>query len=351
MRIITTTQTHNAEHLIGDALRSALPFADACLVVTSCPITDGTIRVAREVVGDRLVLRHFDWDGDFSAARNYHLDVAQRLGYDWAVTLDTDERLHGLEHRHMAETEADALFVAPADRTYMKLRCFRLPVRGKWTGKIHERFAQDVGAVLHDVPGATFTEVPKLKEQLDAKFRNVVDVCGAEVVRGVEVQRNLYYLGDAYACLGNDSRAASVFHDCAFVDSTGWAEERAWAMYRRCECLGRLGNWQLAREAAIDGMKIHPGIGELLWAAAFASFHLGDVQAAVCWALMAVPLGRYVGVARDIYRCGFTKPDVLWEGPFDVLRNAYRVIGDQAAADNYEAMYQAALAKRLGGGK
>src|SRR5580704_4221456 len=99
MILLSTTLTGNSEPMIGDALRSVVPFVDLCVVIDT-GVTDETLRVAREVAKDKLVIRTFKWIDDFAAARNFALDVAWEVagataspGDAWAIGVDTDERI------------------------------------------------------------------------------------------------------------------------------------------------------------------------------------------------------------------------------------------------------------------
>ncbi|MFM9108007.1 MAG: hypothetical protein ACKOWF_15065, partial [Chloroflexota bacterium] len=86
--LVSVTMTGSSEDRIGDALRSAVPFVDRCVVVDT-GVKDRTIEIAREICGDRLVVESFPWINDFAAARNFSLGAAARTGAEWAMNLDT----------------------------------------------------------------------------------------------------------------------------------------------------------------------------------------------------------------------------------------------------------------------
>src|SRR5262249_31138857 len=135
-------------------------------------VTDRTLDVAREVAKDKYVGRSFAWRDDFAAARNFALDAAHELGAEWSVTLDTDERLD-LAGEDLAGALADpslgCLLVFEEGARYAKERFFRLPARARFTGPTHEAFpSYEVGA--RTLERARFRELPKTKEQYQAKF-------------------------------------------------------------------------------------------------------------------------------------------------------------------------------------
>jgi hypothetical protein len=95
--IVTETMTGNSREIVGDALRSAVDWVDWCLVIET-GVTDDTLEIAREIAGDKLIVRDFPWCGDFAAARNFALMAAAEIGADWALVLDTDERIIPARH-------------------------------------------------------------------------------------------------------------------------------------------------------------------------------------------------------------------------------------------------------------
>ena len=97
--------------LIGDALRSVVEHVDRCLVVDTMGNAD-VLAAAREAASDKLVVRPWAWTS-CSAGRNESLRLAAEIGGSWAITLDTDERLHGAGRlrESLATTHADVLLV------------------------------------------------------------------------------------------------------------------------------------------------------------------------------------------------------------------------------------------------
>src|SRR5512141_230410 len=113
--IVTTTLTGSNADIIGDALASVLPQVDRCIVIDT-GAKDDSIDVARRVAGEKLLVREFAWINDFAAARNFALQAAVDAGGEWAVTVDTDERLlfdAGFVLRDaLAATKANVLLIA-----------------------------------------------------------------------------------------------------------------------------------------------------------------------------------------------------------------------------------------------
>jgi len=346
MKLVSMTLTSSCEGTIGDALKSVVDWVDCCLVIDT-GVKDRTLEVAREVAGDKLVVRPFEWRSDFAAARNFSLDAAHELGGDWAVTIDTDERIDprgdNLRAR-LGACKSGVVMLRHDSGVYAKERFFRLPVSVRFVGPTHESYAAfKVGS--ETLPKAVFRELPKTAEQNRAKFERDVVILTRHTGENSRDPRWFYYLGDSYANLGQREAAIDAFDRCAAL--RGWDEESAWACYRAAESLVALGRFDEAVDRCAAGMARHAGIAELPWLAAFASYRKGNNDQAIYWANLAIPNGLFRGIGAKVPRIGFRSLSPLWEGPFDVLRWALRAKGDAAGAAEAEALYEQAREARV----
>jgi hypothetical protein len=349
VKLVSTTLTANSAELIADALRSVVEWVDVCLLVDT-GVTDATLQVAREVAGDKVRVRTFQWCDDFAAARNFALDAAQEEGGDWSVTVDTDERIDvpGPETRAVLEAATvGCLMLQHESGTYVKERFFRLPAAARFVGPTHEAFP--VPSTGRDtLARGRFVEIAKTPEEYRAKFERDVAILERHTRENPGQARWYYYLGDALQYLGRLEDAIRAYAECTAL--RGWDEEAAWAQYRAAECLCRLGRWADAVDACALGLARHAGIAELAWLAAFAAYRGGKMAQAVWWAKASIALGRFRGCGAEVPRVGFRNPGATYEGPYDVLRFALKALGDEAAAGEAEADYAAAKAARLRGG-
>lgn len=346
--IVSTTLTGSNADIIGDALASVLDQVDRCLVIDT-GARDSTLEVARRVAGDKLLLREFPWKDDFAAARNFALDAAAEAGADWAVTLDTDERLRfdpGFDlARVLGRTTAQVCMVLDDQGNYSKERIVRLPARVRWTGPTHECLDGRTAAESMTLPGVRFHELPKDPAASRAKFERDVAVLKRYTRQHGKQARWFYYLGTSHQNLGEYAAAIEAFQTCA--ELRGWEEEGAWACYNAADCCCKLLRWADAIQFCAAGLAIRPATAELAWLAGFAAYKSQRYQDAVAWSHMAAANGLFRGHGAPFERVGFRHPPGLYEGPFDVLRWAHKALGDERAAAQAERDYELARRARL----
>ncbi len=147
-----------------------------------------------------------------------------------------------------------------------------------------------------------------------------------------------------FAPAASDEFAAAIeaFRTCA--ELRGWEEEGAWACYGAAECCCSLLRWQDAVQFCAAGLAIRPATAELAWLAGFAAYKSQRYDDAVAWSNMAVANGLFRGRGAQFERIGFRHLPGLYEGPFDVLRWAYKSLGNEKAAA--EALRDHERAKR-----
>lgn len=313
----TTLVGPGTAHLVHDALASAAGAVDVCVLLNTTGAPLPLITAPRRVHAVDL-----PWPNDFAAARNAALEHAAALGATWAVTLDTDERLHNATalRRAIAATKAPALSVAHQDGNYAKPRAIRLPCAARWHGKTHEALAIEAPAA----DGVTFSELPKSPEQLQAKRLRDLPLLQAMAIAEPTDGRWLYYLGDTFEGLGNPVAAIAAWERCAEVST--WDEEAAWACYRAANALlfSPIQDAAHALLACTTGLARHPGIAELCWLAGIACHRLGRYRHALHWAELARTHRR--GSEAHQGRRGFCEVKGLTHGPGEVAAFARKAL-------------------------
>jgi tetratricopeptide (TPR) repeat protein len=310
-RIVSVTMTGDARDIIGDAIASVVDWIDACLVVDT-GASDDTLGVAQMVAGDKFVECAYPWRNDFSAARNFALEAAAATGAEWAIILDTDERmeLDGDALRALlAETDASIVDMHHDSYTYAKQRFFRLPAAGEFVGPTHEAFHTADGHTQVRFDGGVFSETFKSDEDYARKSERDVAILQEETALRPHEPRWWYYLGDALQALRQYDEAIDAYDRCASLP--GWDEEAAWACFRSGQCFIALGKYQQAIEVCARGMTLHSGLPELPWLAGFAAYKSGNHQKAIYWSHVAAALGAYDGVTASVPRYGFKEPAAI----------------------------------------
>jgi hypothetical protein len=328
--IASVTITSSREGLIGDALRSVVDWVDFCLIV-DIGIEDGTLNVAREIVGDKLRVVKGEWppvNGGFAGTRNFGLDEAAKLGADWACTLDTDERINlkGIcISQELAYISAECILIAHESGSYVKERFIKLPALDRFSGDVHECIVPSKGRQA-TLDGPVFSEIPKTPEELAVKFGYLVEALQERTARDPDNPRLWYYLGDSLAGLGRDSDALKAFDRCAAL--RGWDEESAWACLRMAILLEKMNRCRDAVDLCAVGLARHAGIAELAWFAGEMSLKLGLPDQAIYWSRIAVANGTADGEKHFVRpRIGFRLPYGAKEGPFDLMERAYTSLG------------------------
>jgi len=345
--IASTTLTGSNADIIRDALASVVAHVDRCIVIDT-GAEDDTLAVAREVAGEKLLVREFPWRNDFAAARNFALQAATEAGARWAVTVDTDERLvfaEGLDFRRALDrTKARVLLVAQADGSYAKERIVRLPTKARWEGPTHEALVGRNRGDSETLQGVWFRELLKDAAATRRKFERDVAILTDYVAEHPQNPRWHYYLGASLHDLRRYEEAIASFKACAALG--GWAEEGAWACYRAAECCCELKRWKEAVELCAQGLAIHPATAELAWLAGWASFQARRYEDAIAWSNMAVVNGFYDGAGAGFERIGFRNTSALYEGPYEVLRWTFDRLGQREAARAAGQEYAAAKKAR-----
>jgi len=264
--LVSTTLTANSEATIGPALESVVGQVDACIVIDT-GVSDGTLEVAREVCGGKFRVRSLVWPISFADARNFALLAAREYGADWAVTLDTDERLSFapgfvLRDELASLPETNVLYASAHDRSYMKERVVRLASAVRWYGFTHELTMpyQEPGQAVH-CAGLSFRELVKTPAQLRAKHERDVGLLSAMVMVDERSPRWICYLAGTLQNLERPAEAIPLFVVAAQL--WNWEGEGATCAYRAAGCCWELGEWARAVEILQQGLAAQPDSREL----------------------------------------------------------------------------------------
>jgi hypothetical protein len=332
--IASVTITDSREREIGDAIRSVVDHVDRVILIDT-GIKDGTVEHARRIAGDKLVLFSHDWV-DFSTARNVGLKAAKMSGAEWAVIVDSDERLEFEDdfdlRAALSEVRADIIRMESADGHYPKDKIVRLSSKARFIGPTHEVLR---GGARETLEGALFHELSKSRPQLKRKFARDIELLLPYIEKNPTDPRWYYYLGASYEGTGDHARAAEAFGECATRRKIG--DEAAWSSYKQAEMLLILKRYDESVAAAARGMAANATFAECAWVAAVAASRQRQNDQAIAWARIAEAVGLYKGCGTN--REFFRHLPASYELPYDVLR--YALAGEkqrkQAEADFHAA--------------
>jgi len=327
--IASSTITSDRAAIIGDALRSVVAYVDLILIV-DLGITDATLEIAREIAGEKLrVVRYEGPLSEVGAMRNLGLDECTRLGAEWCLTLDTDERMEfgPGDYRAALAGIGTGIVYCPMDGgRYTKERFVHLPVVDRFQNCAAHEHIYPWASKQTILPMVSCRELPKTPEQLAAKCSAMVPWLTAQTQKEPKNPRWWYYLGDALAGLGRDQEAIKAFDVCSSL--RGWDEESAWACFRMAILLEMTGRRQDAISICAAGLTRHAGMSELAWFAGELSLRAGQAEQAVYWARLATVNGTNQGEDHFIKpRIGFRYPAATKHLPFDLMARAYKALG------------------------
>ena len=342
----------NAAAIVRDAAASVADWIDLLLLLDT-GITDDTESVVRDVIGPRLRVERIGWRNDFAWARNTALEKAAALGGDWALTIDTDERLAWPGFRSIADlrlklaSDPDTLTWMVADRggSYRKERFIRLPSRLEWRERTHEALCGSTARERSIMVEACFHEEPKSAEALERKFTRDIAILLEETKARPDHGRSWFYLGQSYDGLRQDEEAVEAYRRCTAV--TQWPEEAAFACFKAAICLCRLGRYEAALDTCVHGLARQAAMPELAWQAGYCNYHLGRFADAIHWSEMAIAIGAAEGSNAGRDRVSLRDLVGWYDGPYDLIRFASRRLGRHREAEEAERKYARAKARRL----
>lgn len=335
MKLASITITSNRESIIEDAIKSVKDFVDYVIVV-DLGISDSTVEVAKKVAGDKVQLITYTGPNETGAMRNAGLDAATELGADWAIQLDTDERisLNGCQIKKvLSHCEADILLVDDAGHNYCKERFFKLPLKARWEGNVHE-FIDSPDARVGKLEGPTFFELPKTGELFTTKANAIIVAKTAELESDPSNARNWYYLGDALAGVEKNAEAIKAFDKCAETCKRG--DEGAWALLRSASLLEKKGDWKQALARLATGLLHDSGYSpELCWLASWIYLKKANFYQSIYFARMSMVNGKMNDLSHMQPRSFYSLPLAQYEGPFEILHCCYANLGQKKLADYY----------------
>ena len=335
MKLVSITLTSETkESVIGEALQSAVAWVDLMLVVVirnDNPefVPDTTMAIAHRIAGPKLRVVDVSGNIPFHEMRNVGLVEAEKLGADWSLQLDTDERLilNGLDVRGTLEKMDPALqLVTVTENTglYDKWRFIRHPTPCRFNHSFHEELVPMLPCVIF--PRMRFFELPKTEAQLADRLTSQIEHMQRQLQDEPNNPRWYFYLGSALEQLGKfDEAIPAYLGGMAYLDKP---EPKAWTFFRVACCYARMEQHFKVIEYALCGMLHCPEYAELPWLAGMACLFTGRNRDAIAWARIAAVHNWSRKGENEIDRAGFKEPKALFEGPYEIIADAAHRTGN-----------------------
>ncbi len=210
----------NEEAHIEECLKRLAPY-EFEIVFTDTGSTDRTLAIAEKYT-DRIF--HFDWCGDFSAARNF---CWEKASHDWILSLDCDEYIEEIDASalgHCMEQRPDCTgrilirnrFLQNGQTAFEQIRVSRLADRRyfHFTGTVHEQLERRDGSMnaVYDAP-VTILHVGYDETQADMreKCRRNITLLTAQLEKEGPDPYLYFQLGQCHRRMGETEKAFSCF--------------------------------------------------------------------------------------------------------------------------------------------
>jgi tetratricopeptide (TPR) repeat protein len=323
VKIVSVTIAHNRESTIAGALSSVAPFVDEHLILDT-GITDATIDVAIESCTAPVYVSSDPWRNDFSRARNAALDFARKRSADWAVMIDTDQRIdwRGTDLRRVLKFDTAAFgrgknvsvyTLRSRDGRHVKEQIFRLPRMGAYEGRTHECFPL---ANAREYPQARVWEVPKSSDEIRAGRERDLTILQEDAASHPERARTWFYLAETLLGLSHKAEASVAHQECYRRSKS--PVEAAWSAYRLAQLACAEGSYETAGLWCERGYQKIPDMVELSNYEAWIRTRQGNYRAALDAADRALYLGSLRGNTKTAI--SFPTPKRTTTGPRGSLR-------------------------------
>jgi glycosyltransferase involved in cell wall biosynthesis len=303
----------NEERVLGRCLESLRDAVDE-IVVVDTGSEDDSKGVAQRFT-DKLY--DFVWCDDFAAARQFAFD---RTTTDWVAWVDADDVvLHADRIKPLlASTPPEVCgyywrYVYGWDPSgipaleFWRERCVRNDGSFRWVGRVHEVLVPQWPCTQlrnHDIIVEHHRDPEHGARNQGRNLKILEDEYEAST--GTLEPRMLFYLGREYADAGNTERAIEVLQH--YVEVGEWEDERFRAQIQIAQLHRVRGHYQLALDADLEALKIHPRWPDAYFGLAQTYYYLRDWPKVIHWSdigrAMPVPQTKVFINPRD-YDCNW----------------------------------------------
>lgn len=284
----------NEERNLPGCLSSIRPYVDE-IVLVDTGSTDRTLEIAAQF-GARIF--HFEWNDDFSAARNVSLSHASG---DWILIIDADERLLPLDRQQLARR------LRSREAQCLEIRCHNVNEQGerldafpasrlflrhpdaRYTGRVHNTLGPaflKLGYEKVSVPWIELEHHGFVADEMlrAAKFERGLRLTRREIVEHPERPESwMHYLRMAMATNQHGEARRAVAEIMALEASDRFLEQaqRRYFIFLASIFFKEAGEEACLSELLARGLEAFPGAPELLFESGLLAMKRGDLQGAL----------------------------------------------------------------------
>ena len=304
MRLSVCLIVKNEEEVLARCLSCVAKFADEIIVVDTGS-TDGTAEIARRFTDDVF---SFEWQDDFSAARNFAFEKAK---CDYLMWLDADDIVtdeNCIKIKELAATGGFDMAYLPyavafdGDNptfVYYRERIMKASMNFRFAGAVHEAVSPR-GKIIHaDAP------IYHKKIKCGDPLRNLL-ILQRKIARGESLdERSKFYYGRELLSNKMYSECCAVLED--FLSGNGWIENKTEACVNLYQSYSALGREQEAVSALLKSFTLAPPRSDVCCILGERAMKANDSKSAIFWyelALNRVPDLKSGGFVNLDY-CGY----------------------------------------------
>jgi glycosyltransferase involved in cell wall biosynthesis len=294
----------NEEENLRRCLDSVKDIVDEMIIVDTGS-TDSTVEIA-ESFGAKIY--HFQWNDNFSDARNYSLKFPT---CDWILFMDGDDELEKSDQQSILKlvekNEADAYFFQTICYTgdepgleglnNLNIRLLKNHMGYYFSNPIHEQIYSNIQAI--NPSAKILNETVKvyhygyLNKNVIAqeKRKRNIRILEKELEQSPGYGFTLFNLGNEYFAMGNFSKALEYYVNSysKFQPEHGYSSK---LVLKMANCLISLGRYEHAFMLIDDGLKFYPKFTDLLHLKALGYFWLQKFTLAIKYLNECIQMGE-----------------------------------------------------------
>lgn len=331
----------NEERYLEKCLESVKELVDEMIIVDTGS-TDKTVEIARRMGAQ---IYHYEWENDFSKARNYSLSHAKM---EWILLMDGDDEFcredrdkfvilvnNSKKDGHFFKTLSYVGDLPGKDIVMnLNLRLIRNNKGHCFTGAIHEqitcnnkpidykKFSSEDLRVFH------YGYLLKVALEKDKRRRNI-EMIQSELEKDPNNAFHIFNLGNEYFALGDLDKALETFNKIypTMNYNLGYSSK---LVIRRIMCFEELRLYDKALEAIDEGLKIYNKFTDLEYIRGLIYLKSKKYTLAMDSLRICIKMGKSPTEIEFLEGCGTYRP-------YEVLGGIHFEMGEyKRALDHYE---------------